>query len=488
MLILRALLGLAFFCGVAWLMSAHKSRVNLRLVIAGIALQVLLGWMLIEGERVIQPGEDGKAWTETLEGGSTVEHPADDAKAAAWEEEQGGGVLAWVSAQAVTLLGFGEDGAEMVFGPLTGFYHEPAWDEEAQEPPTELAFYSDYPWHISAADNPGNTDIVSLGLKGLTTIIYFSALMAILYYLGVMQRIIWVFAKVMTKLLGVSGAESLAMSANVFVGQTEAPLVVKPYVKTMTKSELMALMTGGFATIAGSVLAVYIGILGEEFAGHLLAASFMSAPAAFVLAKIMVPETEVSTTAGVVNMAKVEDPDGPTNLIDAAARGIGDGLSLFLNVLAMLIGFVALVALINHFLGFIDLGVNELTGEALPLSLGRIFGYVFAPVAWLMGVQGWSECQSFGTLLGTKIGVNEFVAFGDLARMKTEGALNPRHAKMAAYALCGFANFASIGIQLGGISPLAPERRGQIAKFALKAMLGGAFASWMTATIAGMFL
>ena len=312
--------------------------------------------------------------------------------------------------------------------------------------------------------------------------------MAILYYLGVMQRIIWVFAKVMTKLLGVSGAESLAMSANVFVGQTEAPLVVKPYVKTMTKSELMALMTGGFATIAGSVLAVYIGILGEEFAGHLLAASFMSAPAAFVLAKIMVPETEVSTTAGVVNMAKVEDPDGPTNLIDAAARGIGDGLSLFLNVLAMLIGFVALVALINHFLGFIDLGVNELTGEALPLSLGRIFGYIFAPVAWLMGVQGWSECQSFGTLLGTKIGVNEFVAFGDLARMKTEGALNPRHAKMAAYALCGFANFASIGIQLGGISPLAPERRGQIAKFALKAMLGGAFASWMTATIAGMFL
>jgi concentrative nucleoside transporter, CNT family len=489
MLILRAFLGLAFFCGVAWMMSSHKSRVNLRLVIAGIGLQLALGFVIIEGEEVVQPGDDGQAWTETLEDGSEREHLADPDKAAAWEEEQAHkGPLERVSDVVVKLLSFGEDGAEMVFGPLTGFYHEPAWDEGAGDPRPELAIYSDFPIHLAGEPAPARTDIISLGLKGLTTIIYFSALMAILYYLGVMQRIIWVFAKVMTKLLGVSGAESLAMSANVFVGQTEAPLVVKPYVKSMTKSELMALMTGGFATIAGSVLAVYIGILGKEFAGHLLAASFMSAPAAFVLAKIMVPETEVSTTAGVVNMAKVKDPDGPTNLIDAAARGIGDGLTLFLNVLAMLIGFVAIVALVNYFLSFMSFGADPVTGEVIPVTLEGIFGYTFAPVAWLMGVDGWSECKSFGTLLGIKIGVNEFVAFGDLARMQSEGALNPRHAKMAAYALCGFANFASIGIQLGGISPLAPERRGQIAKFALKAMLGGAFASWMTATIAGMFL
>jgi CNT family concentrative nucleoside transporter len=239
----------------------------------------------------------------------------------------------------------------------------------------------------------------------------------------------------------------------------------------------MALMTGGFATIAGSVLAVYIGVLGPQYAGHLLAASFMSAPAAFVMAKIMVPETEVSSTAGTV---RAHTEKTAVNVLDAAAEGTGAGLKLYLNVVAMLIAFVAMVALLNGLLGLV-------TVAEAPLSLQRIFGWVFAPVAWMMGV-AWGDCQNFGTLLGTKIAVNEFVAFTQMAGAARDGLLSERSLKMAAYALCGFANFASVGIQIGGISPLAPERRSDLSRLALRAMIGGAFASWMTATIAGMFL
>ncbi|MGK0220665.1 MAG: CNT family concentrative nucleoside transporter, partial [Planctomycetota bacterium] len=331
-----------------------------------------------------------------------------------------------------------------------------------------------------AAAGTVDIGIVSFAFKALPTILYFSAAMAILYHLGIMQRVIWLLAAFMTKLMRVSGAESLAMAANVFVGQTEAPLVVRPYVPKMTRSELMAMMTGGFATIAGSVLAVYIGILGTDFAGHLLAASFMSAPAAFVIAKIMVPETEVSTTAGTVSLLKDDDENRPVNVLDAAAAGTSDGLKLYLNVLAMLIAFVSLVALIDAGLGLIDV-------QGTALSLSRIFGWLFSPVAWMMGVE-WSDCQNFGTLLGTKVAVNEFIAFGSMADMQANATLSPRSLEMAAYALCGFANFSSIGIQIGGITPLAPERRGEIASLAMRAMIGGAFASWMTATIAGAFL
>ena len=315
--------------------------------------------------------------------------------------------------------------------------------------------------------------------NGLPVILFFSALMAILYHVGIMQRIIHLLARVMSSFMGVSGAESMAMAANVFVGQTEAPLVVKPYIPSMTKSELNALMTGGFATIAGSVLAVYLGLLGEEYGPHLLTASVMSAPAAFLIAKVMLPESEVSATGSTVEL-KIERT--ASNTIEAAANGTSDGLKLWLNVIAMLIAFMGLVALVNWALSAINDG----------LSLNLIFSYAFSPVAWMMGVEGWQDCELMGSLLGTKVAVNEFIAFDSMLGILAEtgeGAFqSPRTAKMAAYALCGFANFASIGIQIGGISPLAPERKPLISKLALRAMLGGAFASWMTATVAGMFL
>lgn len=441
--VLRALLGLAFFCGLAWLLSSNRKRVDLRTVAGGLGMQVVLALLVLK-------------------------------------TELGRTVLGNVSTFATKVLSFGEAGSSMVFGKLmTGFMVEPVTAEGAA--PGELSFFTGFPFQHAEAAAAGTADIgiVSFAFKALPTILYFSAAMAILYHLGIMQRVIWLLAAFMTKLMRVSGAESLAMAANVFVGQTEAPLVVRPYVPKMTRSELMAMMTGGFATIAGSVLAVYIGILGTEFAGHLLAASFMSAPAAFVIAKIMVPETELSTTAGAVSMVRDEE-DRAVNVLDAAAAGTSDGLKLYLNVLAMLIAFVSLVALIDAGLGLIDV-------QGAALSLSRIFGWLFSPVAWMMGVE-WSDCQNFGTLLGTKVAVNEFIAFGAMADMQSSASLSPRSLEMAAYALCGFANFSSIGIQIGGITPLAPERRGEIASLAMRAMIGGAFASWMTATIAGAFL
>jgi CNT family concentrative nucleoside transporter len=351
-------------------------------------------------------------------------------------------------------------------------------------PGAEMVFGS-----LAKADGPAGFIFAFAG-TGLVVIIVFSALMAILYHLGVMQVVIWGLARAMALTLGVSGAEAMAMAANVFVGQTEAPLVVRPYIARMTTSELNALMCGGFATIAGSVLAVYMSILGSEIGPHLLTASVMSAPAAFVIAKIMQPETEVSATAGNVEL-KIERT--ASNLVEAAANGTADGLKLWLNVIAMLIAFVALVSLIDWPLGSFGAWL-ELEGG---LTLARIFGWAFAPIAWVMGVEGWHDAQLFGSLLGTKISVNEFVAFSRLHDIvnpaDSPGAIDAafhhgRTAKMAAYALCGFANLGSVGIQIGGISPLAPERKKDIARLAVRAMLGGAFASWMTATIAGAFL
>ncbi len=326
--------------------------------------------------------------------------------------------------------------------------------------------------------------------SGLIVIVFFSALMSILYYLGVMQVVVWALARVMSAAMGVSGAESMAVAANMFVGQTEAPLVVKPYLAGMTRSELMALMTGGFATIAGSVMAVYMGLLGPEYGPHLLTASVMSAPAAFVMAKIIAPETERSQTGGGVEL-RIER--GATNLIEAAANGTSDGLKLWLNVIAMLIAFVALVNLVDWPLGSLGEWLNSLGVLSGELSLSRMFGWVFAPLAWVMGVEGWGDCQLFGSLLGVKVSINEFVAYQSLvAQRPSEGAAvafeHVRSAKMAAYALCGFANFGSVGIQIGGIAALAPERKSDLARIGLKAMIAGAFASWMTATIAGAYL
>lgn len=432
---LRAILGLLFFCVVAWTLSSHKKRVRLGVVVAGLVLQVVLAFVIIE-----------------TDAGRTV--------------------LGHVSDKVAKVLSFGNKGTDMVFGTLGGFYTDPTPPEG---PPAAVTLYPDFPYHLSPDEQ--STVKIALGLRALPTIIYFSAVMAILYHLGIMQRLIYLMARFMSWAMGVSGAESLAMAANVFVGQTEAPLVVKPYVKKMTLSELNALMTGGFATIAGSVLAAYIGILGSDYAGHLLAASFMSAPAAFVMAKIMLPETEEASTAGNVELVIEKEH---ANVLDAAAGGTSDGLKLYLNVLAMLIAFVAMMALVDYGLSVFTVGGED-------LSLQRLFGWVFAPVAWMMGV-AWADCQAFGAILGTKIGVNEFVAFGNLGALAESKGMSDRSLKMGAYALCGFANFASIGIQIGGIAPLAPERRADLSRLALRAMLGGAFASWMTATVAGMFL
>ncbi|MBN1543584.1 NupC/NupG family nucleoside CNT transporter [candidate division KSB1 bacterium] len=328
----------------------------------------------------------------------------------------------------------------------------------------------------------------------LPTIIFFSAVMSILYYLGIMQACVKAMARFMRWTMGTSGSETLSCSANIFVGQTEAPLLIKPFLSGMTLSELHAIMVGGFATIAGGVLAGYIR-MGVD-AGHLIAASVMSAPAALVLAKIFYPETQHSQTAGDVEIPTVKKAE---NLLDATAQGVTDGLKLAVNVGAMLLAFIALIGLVDVLLGFFDRLIdgrllggewNALRGEFagfFPGSLKTFFGTLFAPLAFLMGVP-WHESMQVGNLLGIKIAANEFVAYGELSQHIHAADLSNRAQIIATYALCGFANFSSIGIQIGGISALAPERRSDLSKIALRAMFAGALASWMTATIAGIIL
>jgi CNT family concentrative nucleoside transporter len=331
-----------------------------------------------------------------------------------------------------------------------------------------------------AAGGPGPAGFVfAFAATGLVVIIPFAAMVGVLYHLGVMQVVIWALAKVMTLTMGVSGAEAMAMSANLFVGQTEAPLAVKPYLPGMTQSELMTLMTGGFATVAGSVLVVYMGVLGPEIGPHLLTASLLSAPAALAIAKVVLPETQAPATAGRVELRIERTAD---NLLEAAANGTTDGLKLYLNVLAMLIAFTFLIQVVNAGLGLIwD-----------PLSVEAILGTALAPLAWAIGVEGWHDAKLVGGLIGVKLATNEFVAFAQmqaaLAPEAADGFASERSAKLAAYALCGFANFASIGIQIGGITPLAPARKGDLSRLAMRAMLGGALASAATASVAGVFL
>ncbi len=316
--------------------------------------------------------------------------------------------------------------------------------------------------------------LMNFAFRVLPTIIFFSSLMAVMYYFGIMQFIIKWIAKAMQKTLGTSGSETLSVSANIFVGQTEAPLMVRPFVHKMTQSELMAVMVGGFATVAGGVLAIYVKMLHDvpNIAGHLMAASIMSAPAALVVAKIIYPETVDSETSGKmdIHVEKLDD-----NMMEATARGASDGLKLAANVGAMLVAFVALIAMVNYMLGLFG------------LSLQEIFGWVFKPLAWTMGIP-WSEAGMMGTLMGEKIVLTELIAYGDLIGLRSSGAISDRTAIIASYALCGFANFASIGIQLGGIGGIAPERRKDLSKLGVKAMVGGALASWLTATLAGLLI
>ena len=325
------------------------------------------------------------------------------------------------------------------------------------------------------------SDINSFGFifafQVLPTIIFFSSLMSVLYHLGVMQFIIKYIAGFMAKLMGTSGAESLSAAANIFVGQTEAPLVIKPYIEKMTRSELNAIMIGGMATVAGGVMAGYVG-MGVD-AGHLIAASVMSAPAALVAAKIIVPEIEEPVTKGNVQF-EVEKMDA--NIIDAAARGASEGLQLALNVAGMLLAFVALIAMINGGIEAVGniIGINGLTLET-------ILGYICAPIAYIMGIPS-EDIVTAGSLLGQKTVINEFVAYANLSKHIADGTLQPRTVTILTYALCGFANFSSIAVQLGGIGGLAPKRRSEIAQLGIKALVGGTVAAFITASIAGMII
>jgi CNT family concentrative nucleoside transporter len=347
------------------------------------------------------------------------------------------------------LLGFAGVGAAFVFGPLGS---GTVWGRV-----------------MTGALGPDGAQYATIfAFQVLPTIIFIAALFAILYYFGVMQLIVRLFAFMMNRVMQASGAESLNVAASIFMGQTEAPLTIRPYLPEMTQSELMTVMTSGMAHISGGIMAAYI-LFGIE-AKHLLTAVIMTAPGTIMMAKLLVPETEVPKTMGSVRL-EVERTD--VNVIDAAGRGTGEGLHLALNVGAMLISFLALIALINALLGLVH------------LSLEEIFGWVFAPVAWAMGVP-WRDAPVIGNLLGTRMALNEFVAYSKLGPLKS--SLDPKSFTIATFALCGFANFSSIGIQIGGIGALAPNRRHDLARLGLRAMFAGTLANFMTATIAGFLL
>ena len=316
--------------------------------------------------------------------------------------------------------------------------------------------------------------LINFAFRALPVIIFFSSLIAVSYHLGIIQFVIKKIAFVMEKTMKTSGAETLSISANIFVGQTEAPILIRPYISTMTKSELMAVMVGGFATVAGSVMALYVTWLSNipNIAGHLLAASVMSAPAALMVAKIIYPETKSPRT---IDSTEIILDSSNNNLMDAIGRGATDGMKLAANVAAMLIAFISMVAMINFILGL------------LGTSMQDVLGLLFKPLAWTMGIP-WKEAGIVGTLMGEKIVLTELIAFGDLSDYVNKNTLSERSTIIASYALCGFANFGSIGIQLGGIGAMAPDRKSDLSKLVIKAMLGGAIASWLTASIVGIII
>ena len=425
--ILRGALGLTVLLAICFLLSSDRRRINWRQVGMGMLLQLSLAVLVLKVPFVDQAFE-------------------------------------FVSSFFVIVLQFSSAGAEFLFGNIV----------------TDMGTFG----YIFA-------------FQVLPTIIFFSALSSLLYYLGILQIIIKGFAYVMTRVMGLTGAESLAAAANIFIGQTEAPLVVRPYLEDMSRSEIACLMTGGFATIAGGVFAAYVGYLGgtdpvlqQQFATHLLAASIISAPAAIVAAKILYPETrEVSLDNQKLSIPRNIVGD---NILDSIARGTGDGIRLAVNVGAMLLVFTAFVAMVNYILLAIGggLGLNEqivaaTEGRFEGLSLQYILGMIFAPVAWLIGV-AWEDCLVVGQLLGLKTALNEFYAYAEMESVKD--LMSQRSVIITTYALCGFANFASIGIQLGGIGALAPGQRKTLTELGIKTMIGGTIACFLTAAIAGMLI
>jgi len=409
---LQPLVGLIVIMTIAYSLSTNRRAIDRRTVAWGLTLQVVFALLVLKttlGQRVFQT----------------------------------------MAAAINKLLGFAFVGSSLVFGPL---------GDRVLWPRIMTAVFGE----------EGARYGVLFAFMVLPTIIFIAALFAILYYFGVMQLVVRGFAVLMRRVMKASGAESLNVAASIFMGQTEAPLTIRPYLPRMTESELMTVMTSGMAHISGGIMAAYI-LFGIE-AQHLLTAVIMTAPGTLMMAKIFVPETEVAETMGTVRL-EIERTD--VNVIDAAGRGTSEGLALALNVGAMLISFMALIALLNALLGVVG------------LSLQQIFGWVFAPIAWSMGVP-WQDAPTIGNLLGTRMASNEFIAYSQLGPMKP--MLDPRSFTIATFALCGFANFSSIGIQIGGIGALAPTRRHDLARLGLRAMLAGTLANFITATIAGFLL
>jgi len=424
----RGLLGMGFLLLVCFLLSSKRRHIDWRLVATGLSMQILFAVLVLKVPFIAS-------------------------------------IFDWASSQVVTFLKFSEKGAEFVFGGLV----------------TDLDTFG----YIFA-------------FQVLPTIIFFSAFTSLLYYLGILQFIVKGFAWVMSRTMHLSGAESLAAAANIFIGQTESPLVVKPYLDKMTKSEMLCLMVGGMATIAGGVLAAFIAFLGGDsdaekilFTKHLLTASIMSAPAAVIIAKMLYPETEKVERTLDISKDKIG-----SNVLDAISRGTTEGLKLAVNVGAMLLVFTAIIAVVNWVM--VDMignvtGLNETItetsgGRYQGLSLQYILGKIFAPVAWIIGVPA-QDITLVGQLLGEKTILNEFYAYTTLSSLKSDGLLsNYRSIVIATYALCGFANFASIGIQIGGIGVLAPSQRVTLSRFGIKALIGGTVAALLTATIAGMLI
>jgi concentrative nucleoside transporter, CNT family len=438
--ILRGIIGMTAIVLLAVAFSKNKKAINWRLVGTGLGIQFILAVFILKGRSMEQ------YWAPL-----------------GWPKD----FFSWVSSFFVIVLDFTTAGAEFIFGDL------------ARSPGME--------------DSMGNF----FAFQVLPTIVFFASLTAILYHYGILQWVVKYMASGMQKLLGTSGAESLSVISNIFVGQTEAPLVIKPYVEKMTQSELLAVMTGGMATIAGGVMAAYVQMLGNSyalahgveldvgrlmFAEQLLGASLMAAPAALVIAKILYPEVDKPLTMGDV---KVEIEQQDANGIDAAANGAGVGLKLALNVGAMLLAFIALLAMGNYFLfHFGELsGLNELIAEDLKIE--TLLGWLFAPIAFVIGVP-WTDAVNAGSLLGTKVVLNEFVAYLQMAEFISDDILGGKTITMATFALCGFANFSSIAIQIGGIGGIAPSRKSDLARFGIMAVFAGTLANLMTATIAGM--
>jgi CNT family concentrative nucleoside transporter len=409
---LQPLVGLIVIMSLAYALSTNRRAIDRRTVAWGLSLQVVFALLVLKTAA-------GQAIFQRL--GAMINH----------------------------LLDFAFVGSSMVFGPLGD---RNVWPRIM----------------TTVLGEEGRDYAVLFAFQVLPTIIYIAALFAVLYYFGVMQIVVRFFAFLMRRVMKASGAESLNVAASIFMGQTEAPLTIKPFLPRMTESELMTVMTAGMAHISGGIMAAYI-LFGIE-ARHLLTAVIMTAPGTLMMAKIFVPETEEPETMGTVKL-KIERTD--VNVIDAAGRGTSDGLALALNVGAMLISFLALIALLNAMLGLVG------------LSLPQIFGWLFAPIAWSMGVP-WQDAPAVGNLLGTRMAVNEFVAYKQLSALRA--TLDPRSFTIATFALCGFANFSSIGIQIGGIGALAPSRRHDLARLGLRAMLAGTLANFITATIAGFLL